>query len=181
MGLKLIVFTSTYASHLLAAQKPNSRSQISPVPQAFPLEYSGPVSDRMMCGVSVSPMNRENKEGRGCSLCKTFLLAQWGGRQKLLWKHSVLAVWSFVIPAAKRRVDWGSGVPAVQTAQDVSIRKPSCSEGARALLLFEFYFIFFLYILFLLLKINFLSHIIDPDCGFPSLYSSQFLPTSPPT
>lgn len=92
----------------LAPLKTNSRNRVSPVPrsysnpQPFPLEYAGPVAHRMMCGVSPSPMNRENKEGCGCSPCKTVLLAQWGRRQKLLWKHSVFAVWSFVVPAARR-------------------------------------------------------------------------------
>lgn len=135
------MLTSAHASHLLAPQKQDSKSQIVPVlhfyssPQPFPLEYAGPVVDRMMCGVSVSLMNRENKEGCGCYTMPNITVGTMGREAEASMETQCVCSMVICNPSCyegEGRVDWGSGVPAVQIAHHVSAGKPSCSEEATS-------------------------------------------------
>lgn len=151
------MLTSAHASHLLAPLKQDSRSQIVPVlhfyssPQPFPLEYAGPVVDRMMCGVSVSLMNRENKEGCGCYTMPNITVGTMGREAEASMETQCVCSMVICNPSCyegERESRLGFRRASRPDRSPCQRWKAKLLRGGHILILFEVYF-------FLLLKIDF--------------------------
>lgn len=98
LDLQLTAFASTYSGHFLVPLKPNSQSLTSNA--ALSLFLWKVQGGLQWC--FLLQWKEEARKAVGAHYAKALPLAQCNRSQKLLWKHSVFAVWSFVIPAAKR-------------------------------------------------------------------------------